>query len=55
MNQEQRPVYPRLHFLELLPRFKKPTVSEGLRVVHEVNFKVQPLSTAHILPKLIQK
>ncbi|KAI0886601.1 PNK3P-domain-containing protein [Annulohypoxylon maeteangense] len=39
MNLENRLVYPRLHFLDLLPRFQKPTTCEGFRAVHEINFR----------------
>lgn len=41
MNLENRPVYPRLQFLDLVPRLENPTTSEGFGAVHEVNFKVR--------------
>lgn len=40
MNLESRLVYPRLQFLDLVPRRERPTTSEGFGAVHEVNFKV---------------
>lgn len=42
MNTEGRPVYPRLQFLDLVPRLTRPTTDEGFDAVHEVKFKVKP-------------
>ncbi|CAH0023216.1 unnamed protein product [Clonostachys rhizophaga] len=39
MNKEQRPVYPRLQFLDLIPRFENPVLGEGFHAIHEVQFK----------------
>jgi hypothetical protein len=40
MNLEHRPVYPRLHFLDLLPRFQQPIASEGFHAIHDIPFMV---------------
>ncbi|KAI0437246.1 PNK3P-domain-containing protein [Xylaria telfairii] len=39
LSSEDRPIFPRLRFLELVPRVTKPTTDEGLRVIYEVDFQ----------------
>ncbi|KAF1933688.1 P-loop containing nucleoside triphosphate hydrolase protein [Didymella exigua CBS 183.55] len=41
INSEDRPVYPRTPFLDLVKRYQSPSTSEGFRGVHEVKFKWQ--------------
>lgn len=41
MNLEQRPVYQRIPFLELVPRIEPPQTEEGFSRIFEIDFMVR--------------